>query len=174
MPRAPRKTNQLSTWFNGVLRETKQGDIFEDKTATATMDTVESLYPRLPSENGSEIEMNMTEAGGGGNSPTPELQLILQRLEQMEQDKQALEPKLGAVSAKVISGEVNEDTYEKLGKLETALMEKAPQYVGNPKEVFTWCEKFENHLSNNGWQTIPSKGIKKCCWDVSQEGLDRR
>ena len=30
-----------------------------------------------------------------------------------------------------------------------------------------------NHLSNNGWQTIPNKGIKKCCWHVSQEGLDR-
>ena len=45
----------------------RQGDIFEDKTAMATLDTVESLYPGLPpSKNGSEIEMNMADAGGGG------------------------------------------------------------------------------------------------------------
>ena len=44
----------------------RQGDIFEDKTAMATLDTVESLYPGLPpSEDGSEIEMNMANTGGG-------------------------------------------------------------------------------------------------------------
>ena len=48
----------------------RQGDIFEDKTAMATLDTVESLYPGLPlSKDGSEIEMN------------------IQRLKQMEMDK---------------------------------------------------------------------------------------
>ena len=67
MPRAPRKTNQVSTWFKGVLREARRGDIFEDKTATTTLDTVKLLYPRLPSEDDSEIELSMTEAGGRGN-----------------------------------------------------------------------------------------------------------
>ena len=50
MPRAPRKTNQVSNWFNVVLRETRGGDIFEDEAATASLDTVESLYTRLPCE----------------------------------------------------------------------------------------------------------------------------
>ena len=69
--------------------------------------------------------------------------------------------------AKVINGEANEDTYEKLCKFETALnkvilafIEKALQYAGNPIELFTWCEKLENHLSNHVWQTIPSDGVK--------------
>ena len=97
MPRAPRKTNQVSTWFNGVLRETRQGDIFDDKTATATLDTVESLYPRLPCEDYLEIDMNIMEARGGENLPTSELKFIMQRLEQTEQDKRALEAKVGAV-----------------------------------------------------------------------------
>ena len=65
MSKTPRKTNQVSTWINEVLRETRRGDIFKDETAT--LDTVESLYPRLPSEDGLEIETNMTEAGRGGN-----------------------------------------------------------------------------------------------------------
>ena len=43
MPRPQRKTNQVSAWFNGVLRETRQGDILEDVTAIATLDTVESF-----------------------------------------------------------------------------------------------------------------------------------
>ena len=49
---------------------------------------------------------------------------------------------------------VNEDTYEKLGKFGTALkrvvafIKEAPLYTGNPKEVFTYCEKLENNLSN--------------------------
>ena len=58
----------MSTWFNPVLRETRQGDIFDDESATATVDSVESLYPRLPSEDCTEIELNITEAGGGGTS----------------------------------------------------------------------------------------------------------
>ena len=67
MPRPTRKKNQVSTWFDEVLREMRQGDIFEDKTAMATLDTVESLYPVLPpSKDGSEIEMNTADAGGGG------------------------------------------------------------------------------------------------------------
>ena len=67
----------------------RQGDIFEDKTAMATLDTVESLYPGLPpSKNGSEIEMNMADAGGGiPLTPGVQLQLVIQRLKQMEMDK---------------------------------------------------------------------------------------
>ncbi len=67
----------------------RQGDIFEDKTAMATLDTVESLYPGLPpSEDGSEIEMNMANTGGGiPLTPGVQLQLVIQRLEQMEMDK---------------------------------------------------------------------------------------
>ena len=53
----------MSTWFNAVLRETRQGDIFEDKTATATLDNVESLFPRLPSEDCLEIDMNIEHDG---------------------------------------------------------------------------------------------------------------
>ena len=52
------------------------------------------------------------------------------------------------LDAKVISGDANEDTYEKLAKHETnlkkkilAFIEKPPKYAGNPKEVFSWCEK---------------------------------
>ncbi len=63
---------------------------------------------------------------------------------------------------KVISGEANEDTYEKLGEFETALkkrvvafIKKAPLNAGNPKEVFTWCERLENNLSYDEWQTLP-------------------
>ena len=84
MPKPPRKTNQVSTRFIRVLRETRTGDIFEDETATATLDNVESLYPRLPSEDSSEIVMSMTEAGGEGNPLTAELQLqiVMQRLEE--------------------------------------------------------------------------------------------
>jgi len=65
---------------------------------------------------------------------------------------------------KVRNGEAN----EKLGKFETTLkkrvlafIEKVPPYAGNPKEVFTWCEKLENHLSNHEWQIIPDEGIKR-------------
>ena len=74
----------MSTRFIRVLRETRTGDIFEDETATATLDNVESLYPRLPSEDSSEIVMSMTEAGGEGNPLTAELQLqiVMQRLEE--------------------------------------------------------------------------------------------
>ena len=97
MSKTPRKTNQVSTWFNGVLRKTWRGDIFEDETATATLNTVESLHPRLPSEDCLEIDMNMIEARGGGNLPTSELKFVKQRIEQMERDKRALEAKVGAV-----------------------------------------------------------------------------
>ena len=52
------------------------------------------------------------------------------------------------LDAKVISVDANEDTYEKLAKHETnlkkkilAFIEKPPKYAGNPKEVFSWCEK---------------------------------
>ena len=179
----------MSTWFNGVLRETRQGDIFEDKTATATLDNVESLFPRLPSEDCLEIDMNMMEAGGEGNLPTSELKFIMQRLEQTEQEKLALETKVGGVQrdikeiktkkeqewyvqtwenngkpesqnpiarvtamlekpkridakqkskdyldAKVICGEANEDTYEKLGKFETAL--KNPSFYRKGSSIY--------------------------------------
>ena len=118
----------------------------------------------------------MMEARGEENLPTSELKFIMQRIEQTERDKRALEAKVGAVqrdieevrtkkeqewyvqtwenngkpesqntiarvtamlekpklidakqkskdylNAKVISGEANEDTFEKLGKFETVL-----------------------------------------------------
>jgi len=47
-----------------------------------------------------------------------------------------------------------------IGKYETnldkrilAFIEKAPKFRGDPKEVFEWCEKLENHFSNYKWQT---------------------
>ena len=46
---------------------------------------------------------------------------------------------------------------------------KSPSFysiAGNPKEVFTWCEKLENHLQNHEWQTIPDREYRKCCWCV--------
>ena len=106
MPRPPRKTNQISTWFNTVLRETRRGDIFKDEPAIATLDTVESLYPRLPrppNEVGSEIEMNMAETGGGLNPLTPEIksQLVIQRIEQMVLDKQAMEATVGTLQQEI-------------------------------------------------------------------------
>ena len=85
MPRTPGKANQVSTWFQEVLRETRQQDILENKASTATLDASESLYPGLPSEDGSEIEISMTEVRGVGNPPPSQFQAIMQRLEQMEQ-----------------------------------------------------------------------------------------
>ena len=55
MQKSPRKKNQVSTWFNGVLRETVRGDIVSEELETATLDTVESLYPGLPSEDKPEM-----------------------------------------------------------------------------------------------------------------------
>ena len=55
MQKSPRKKNQVSTWFNGVLRETVRGDIVLEELETATLDTVESLYPGLPSEDKPEM-----------------------------------------------------------------------------------------------------------------------
>ena len=52
----------MCTLFNRALRETRQGDILEVEASTATLDTVESLYPNLPSENESEIEQSITKA----------------------------------------------------------------------------------------------------------------
>ena len=55
----------MSTWFNRVIAETRQGDILEDETVIATLDTGETLYSRLPpSKDVSEIEMNMAGAEG--------------------------------------------------------------------------------------------------------------
>ena len=89
-----------------VLRETRRGDIFKDEPAIATLDTVESLYPRLPrppNEVGSEIEMNMAETGGGLNPLTPEIksQLVIQRIEQMLLDKQAMEVTVGTLQQEI-------------------------------------------------------------------------
>ena len=59
------------------------------------------MYPRLPSKDGSEIELSMTEAGGGGDPPLSEFQIIMQRLEQMELGKRALQGVVGAVQKDV-------------------------------------------------------------------------
>ena len=53
----------------------------------ATLDTVESFHPRLPGEEGSEIELSLTEGRGGRNLPLSEFEIIMQRLEQMKQGK---------------------------------------------------------------------------------------
>ena len=37
----------------------------------------------------------------------------------------------------------------------------APKYDGNPKKVFDWCQRLENHLSNFEWEQMPNDGIKK-------------
>ena len=61
---------KLGSWFNRVLTETRWEDIFEDKTSIATLETVETLCPRLPpSEEGSEIEKNMAEVQQEGETP---------------------------------------------------------------------------------------------------------
>ena len=71
------------------------------------------------------------------------------------------------LDARVISRDANEDPYEKLGRFETALkkrilafIEKALKYARNHKEMFSWCEKLEDHLSNNDWETIPNDAMK--------------
>jgi len=77
MPRAPRKTNQVSTWFKGVLREARRGDIFEDKTATTTLDTVKLLYPRLPSEDEFRVRTEHAGSQRKGKPPLSELQCCI-------------------------------------------------------------------------------------------------
>ena len=51
--------------------------------------------------------------------------------------------------------------------------EKDPQYARNPKEVFTWCEKLENHLSNHEGQTNKQtmRGQIGVLLQPSREGL---
>ena len=58
MPINPRKKSHASPRFNNVRREIRREDIASEDT-TATLDTVELLYPSLPSEDKSETEMNM-------------------------------------------------------------------------------------------------------------------
>ena len=111
MPETPRKTNQFITWFTGILKETRRGDILEDKAAKATIDTDESLYPRLPSVDGSEIELRMTEARGLGDPPLSEFQIIMQRMEQMELGKRALQAVVGAVQKEEVKTKNEKESY---------------------------------------------------------------
>ena len=55
-----------------------------------------------------------------------------------------------------------------------AFIEKALKYGGNPKEVFAWCEKLENHLSNHEWKTIPNNTVKKMLLLCITGGTNRR
>ncbi len=71
------------------------------------------------------------------------------------------------LEARVISRDANEDTNEKQGRFETALkkrihafIEKALKCARNHKEMFSWCEKLEDHLSNHDWETIPNDAMK--------------
>ena len=61
---------------------------------------METLSPRLPpSDEGSEIEKKHGRSAAGGGNPLIlelQLQLVIQRVEQMELDKRALEAKFGA------------------------------------------------------------------------------
>jgi len=47
MPRTPGKANQVSTWFNGILRKTRQGDILENEASTAHWFVVYSSQDRV-------------------------------------------------------------------------------------------------------------------------------
>ena len=82
--------------------------------------------------------MNKMEAGEGGNLPTSESKFKMQRLEQIEQDKRALEAKVGAVQRDIEEVKTKKEqewyvqTWENNGKSEsqnpiarvTAMLEK--------------------------------------------------
>ena len=61
------------------------------------------LQERQIKSNGSELEMNMAETGGGLNPLTPEMQsqLVIQRIEQMLLDKQAMEVTVGTLQQEI-------------------------------------------------------------------------
>ena len=101
MPKFPRKKNQVSTWFNRVLKETVRGDSLSEEASTATLDAAGSLYPSLPSDEKSETGLNKTETGGWGN---PQLAEILKRLEQAE---------LGNLTRDVVVGKQCKKLYKK-------------------------------------------------------------
>ena len=112
MPRLPRKKNQVSTWFNRVIAETRRGDIFEDKIAIATLDTGETLYSRLPSRKEvSEIEMKMAGAEGGvPPAPEGQYQYIIQKMEQMERDKRTSDEKMELIQQGIEGEKIKKKT----------------------------------------------------------------
>ena len=134
MPETPRKTNQFITWFTGILKETRRGDILEDKAAKATIDTDESLYPRLPSVDGSEIELRMTEARGLGDPPLSEFQIIMQRLEQMELGKRALQAVVGAVQKEEVKTKKEKNHMCRHGKIMQRRRGYGYKHMHQPRE----------------------------------------
>ena len=74
MIKSPRKKNHVSTWFNAVVRETVRGNRISEEDTTATLNTVESLYPSLPCKDDSETELNMP------NPQSIDVQQILRKI----------------------------------------------------------------------------------------------
>ena len=81
----------MLTWFNGVIRETLDGETVSEETVTVqqqvkttnsesvTVDSFE-LYPSLPSKEELDTEPDMEETSG--NHPLTEFQIIIQKMGQ--------------------------------------------------------------------------------------------